>query len=348
MTKIRLQYINSYRDRHGKMRWYFRRAGFKKVALPGAVGSAEFMAAYQSALASASPMMTEIGASRTKPGTVAAAVVAYYNSREFRGLAAETQRGRRSILERLRKEYGDGPIATLQRHHIEQMLARIPTPAAARLFFVALRQVLGYAARMGMRRDDPTIGIKRPRLKSDGVYCWSDEDVKKFEATHPVGTRARLALALGVYLGQRNNDTIKLGWQHLRLDPENPGRYIIRMRQHKTGRVLDIPVHGKLQAILDVTPRTQMTFLLTRLGKPFARPTAFANWFRTQCDVAGLPGQCVFHGLRKVAARKLAEAGASTLIIASVTGHASLAEIARYTRQVDQLRLARRGIDLVS
>jgi hypothetical protein len=45
------QYCNGFLDRHGRARWYFRRAGFKKVPLPGLPWSPEFMAAYEQALA---------------------------------------------------------------------------------------------------------------------------------------------------------------------------------------------------------------------------------------------------------------------------------------------------------
>ena len=51
MTSIRLPYVQEYRDRHGKARRYFRRPGYKRVALPGTPGSPPFMAAYKSALA---------------------------------------------------------------------------------------------------------------------------------------------------------------------------------------------------------------------------------------------------------------------------------------------------------
>ena len=50
MTRIRLPYINEFRDRHGKIRRYLRQPGCKAVPLPGLAGSAEFMAAYQAAL----------------------------------------------------------------------------------------------------------------------------------------------------------------------------------------------------------------------------------------------------------------------------------------------------------
>jgi len=46
------------------------------------------------------------------------------------------------------------------------------------------------------------------------------------------------------------------------------------------------------------------------------------------------------HGLRKAAARRLAEAGFTEHDIASITGHASLREIVRYTKAVDQKKLA--------
>jgi hypothetical protein len=44
------KYVQGFIDRHGKARFYFRRAGFKTVALPGLPWSPEFMAAYEVAL----------------------------------------------------------------------------------------------------------------------------------------------------------------------------------------------------------------------------------------------------------------------------------------------------------
>ena len=55
MTKIRLKYVNEYRDRHGRVRRYFRRPGCRAIPLPGLPGSIEFMTAYEAALAIVSP-----------------------------------------------------------------------------------------------------------------------------------------------------------------------------------------------------------------------------------------------------------------------------------------------------
>jgi hypothetical protein len=67
MTKIRLKYVQTFRDRHGRRRAYLRIPGRKAVPLPGTLRSPEFMLAYQAALADA-PVGTAIGASRTIPG----------------------------------------------------------------------------------------------------------------------------------------------------------------------------------------------------------------------------------------------------------------------------------------
>ena len=53
-------------------------------------------------------------------------------------------------------------------------------------------------------------------------------------------------------------------------------------------------------------------------------------------EAAGLPAECVLHGLRKAAARKLAEAGCTTRQIMAITGHKSYSEIERYTKAAEQ------------
>lgn len=146
-------YVHAFIDRHGKARFYFRRAGFNRIALPGLPWSSEFMDAYERAKAGQARI--EIGATRTSVGTVAALVVAYLNSAAFHSLAPESRRTRRNILERFRVEHGDKRVALLQREHIERMLsAKIGTPVAALNWLVTLRVLMQFAVQNGMRRDD--------------------------------------------------------------------------------------------------------------------------------------------------------------------------------------------------
>jgi integrase len=338
MARIKLAHVNSIKDRHGRVRYYFRRRGFKNVRLLGLPGSAEFMEAYGAALADAKP--AEIGARRTQPGTVAALVAAYLGSIAFSNLAAETRRSRRGILERFRAEHGDKRVTLLGRQHVERMVAaKAATPSAARNFLNALRVLMHFAIETGIRSDDPTIGVKRVKLRTEGFRTWTEDDIGSFEAAHPIGTRARLALALLLYTGQRRSDVVRMGHQHLR-------GCDLHIRQQKTGKELTIPVLPELRAVLDATP-SDLTFLTTASGKPFT-PAGFTNWFREMCNEAGLPKGLSAHGLRKATCRRLAEAGRSAMEIAAISGHGSLQEIERYTRAADQARMARAAIGSLS
>src|SRR5262245_64940462 len=91
--------------------FYFRRAGFKTVSLPGLPWSPEFMSAYERACAG-QPM--EFGRKRTAPGTIRALAVSYYNSLAFRSMKPITQSVYRNRIDRFcsekdkdGKEFGD-------------------------------------------------------------------------------------------------------------------------------------------------------------------------------------------------------------------------------------------------
>jgi integrase len=101
-------------------------------------------------------------------------------------------------------------------------------------------------------------------------------------------------------------------------------------------------LHPKLKAALASVPRTNLTFLVTEWGRPFTA-AGFGNWFRDRCNEAGLR-HCSFHGLRKAAATRLANAGCTAEQIKARTGHKSLAEVGRYTKAADQERLARQAL----
>jgi integrase len=333
MTRIKLDYVHEYRDRHSKVRRYFRRPGFKRIALPGLPGSDEFMTAYQLALAG-QPSRIEVGAGRTRPGTVNAAIVGYYTSVAFRSLAAGTQKLQRSILERFRAEHGDKRIALLPRDFIIRTLGR-RSPSVARNWLKTLRALLQFAMTEGFRADDPTQGVKPPRIKTDGIHTWTEAEIAQYEARHPVGTKARLALALLLYTAQRRGDVVGMGRQHVR-------NGMIAVRQQKTGAMLQIPIHPKLWEALGTTSEKHLTFLVTEFGKPFSF-AGFGNWFRERCNDAALPARCSAHGLRKAACRRLAEAGCTAHQIRAISGHVSLREVERYTKAADQAELARQA-----
>jgi integrase len=329
-STFRLKFVQGWVDRDGRVHHYFRRAGYPRIRLSGLVGSTEFMAAYAAALDS---VMTEIGATkRSKPGSVSAAIASYYSSPSFKTLAASSQVVRKAVLEAFRREHGDKPIAAMPKKFIAALLDSM-SPTAARNWLKALRALVEHCIDVDMLKENLTLGIRLRPIKSDGFHTWTEDEIAQFATAHPIGSRERLAFALGLYSGQRRGDVIRMGRQHIR----GGALYV---KQAKTGATLAIPLHSELQAVLDATPGNNLTFLTTlRSGKPFAG-MAFTQWFTAACAKAGLPARCTFHGLRKAACRRLAEAGCTVHEIAAISGHKSLKEVERYTKAVDQARLA--------
>jgi integrase len=324
-------------NRHGKAtaRYYFRRRGSKQVPLPGLPGSPEFEEAYQLALTG---MPSPVPAARwARAGSIDALIIAYFNSPAFLALATATQSTYRGILETFAHEHGAKPYGMLTRKHLEAMLARkMKTPAAANHWLRLIKTLTRFAVRQELRADDPARDIDYIRRKATGFHTWSEDEIAQFEAHHPIGSKARLALALLLYTAQRRSDVVKMGRQHVR-------NGVVQVRQQKTGAMLAIPMHPELAAIVDATPSEHLTFLTTAYGKPFTA-AGFGNWFREQCDAASLPKHCAAHGLRKAACRRLAEAGCSANVIAAISGHTTLREVERYTKAADQERMARQGM----
>ena len=331
-------YVQGFRDRHGKARYYFRKPGSKRVPLPGLPQSPEFMAAHEAAMKGERLPRHEVGSERTMPGSINALCIAYFGSGDFKVLSPSTQCTYRGILEHFRAEHGTKRVAMLQRQHILRIMAsKVETPAAAHNLLRMIRLIMKFAVMHGWRPDDPTVGLKSPKMKSGGFYTWTEEDIARFESKHPIGSRARLAFALLLYTAQRRSDAIRMGKQHIRDG-------VLAIRQQKTGTLVEVPVHSDLRAIIDATPSDHLTFLTTDLGKPFSA-AGFGNWFRDVCRDAGLPNGCAAHGLRKAASRRLAEAGCTAHEIMAWTGHKTLREVTCYTEAADRRALAVTAIE---
>jgi integrase len=69
-----------------------------------------------------------------------------------------------------------------------------------------------------------------------------------------------------------------------------------------------------------------------------------SKWFANAIDEAGLPDECKMHGLRKTAAKTLAEVGCTAHEIMAMTGHKSLKAVERYTQAAAQKLLAKSAV----
>ncbi|MFZ1106940.1 MAG: tyrosine-type recombinase/integrase [Rhodomicrobium sp.] len=324
--------------RDGPGFWYYVRKGYQRVRLPGLPWSPEFMAAYEKA-SKAAP--APVGAERTVQGSLNALIIAYYGSSDWRRLAPTTQRTYRGVLERMREDLGKYPVAGFEPKHVFAIIEkRSGTPAAANRVHSLLEILLDYAVKIGTANGNPARLVKKLRYKKEGFHTWTDGEVRQFRAHWPIGTRERLALELLLTTSQRSGDVRTMGLHQIAGDE-------VSFVQGKTGQPVWLPLTDELAAALkDTALIGRETILVTGHGKPFSEKY-FYNWFKRASKAAGLP-HCCPHGLRKTAARQLAESGCTELQIQAVTGHRTSKEVSRYTKEANRKLLAQQAFKLRS
>lgn len=318
MKAIRLRYVHEYTDRRGKVRRYFRRHG-RRVALPGAPGSPEFMAAYNEAMKEterAAPPSARL----VQPYSVAYVIRSYLGSQQFARLKPVTQSTYRNVLRRIENECGDKSAISMNRQDVVGILDK-QSAGSVKNWLAMFRILSRHMLDMGWRETDPTLRLRKPKA-GKGFEVWTIEDAARFLKAHPVGSRARLAFLLLALTGQRRSDVVAMGRQHV-----TSGRLVIT--QSKTGNRVSLPVLPMLQAEIDRLPRDQMTFLVTRQGAPFTA-AGFGNHFREVCDEAGVGKSA--HGLRKFLGTLLAETGSSHKEVMAILGHVTESEATHYIK----------------
>ena len=335
MAQITLPYVHEYRDRHGKIRRYFRRSGLPRVPLIGAPGSPEFMAAYQAATSGLPPAPQ----SGNGPGTFGGLVTDYYRSPEFANLRPSSQRVYRLILGGLVEQHGYRLVRDLEPNKARIIVQSVGTtrPGMANLTISILKRLMAFAIKIGLRNDNPIVGIDRYRLGSH--HTWADEELAAYEARWPLGTRERLAFALLLYTGQRVGDVVKLKRSDI-------SSGMIHLVQQKTGMPLAIPIHPALDRAMRSGPANGLYLIGDKNGRPIAA-ASLTRLIRRAVATADLPDRCKPHGLRKAILRRLAEAGATAKQIAAVSGHKTLGEVERYTRAADQAIMSKAALGLL-
>jgi integrase len=341
LARIRLKFVNSYFDRHGVLRHYFRRRGMKTgIRLHGLPGSEQFMAAYAQALAGLPDVdKPEIGAKRTLPGTINALVVSYYRSVGWTALEEGTRNLRRPVIERFRERHGSKRVALLRHEHVANMLAGIDTVPAKRAWLAAIRPLLQHAV-PAMVKEDPTAWIAMPKIKIKGHHSWTDGEIAQFRAYWPYGTEPRLVLEFAFETVSRRGEIVRLGPQHVYMDDGQPWIRIARTHRSKD---VDIPISPELMAAIDAMPKTHLTFLVNAYGKPRSNQ-GLANHFVKWARAAGLPDHCRLHGLKKAGMSRDASDGFSTHELMAKSGHKTLAMVELYTKAANDKKLAASGM----
>jgi len=319
-------------SRHGTARWVVRVGHGPRIALEGEYGTEKFEASYHKAIERGicTPRRTNAD------GTLSWLVARYQGSSAWSSLAKATQRQRANFFKGTLTTAGEMPYKDITRKHIiEGREARKHTPNQANNWLKAIRRLFAWAVEQEFLTVNPVEGVKNvKRPKTGGFDPWSEADVDAFERRWRVGSRERLAFTILLCTGLRRGDATRLGRQHVKGGTA-------RIKAEKTGTQLTIPILPELQNIIERTPVGSLTYISTEIGKPLTKES-FGNWFSQACRAAGVNKSA--HGLRKLAATRLANAGVSEAELDAIMGWTPGSGMSRvYTRNRDTERLARQA-----
>lgn len=321
------------RTRHGRMVVYFRRGKGKRIRLPD-YGSEGFEEAYKAALVQGDAPTP--GRRKLKAGSLGWLIARYRETGEYLALSPATRKQRDNIFKHVVDQSGHVPAQLVTKAKIEQAKQkRVATPAQSRNFLDAMRGLFAWAVAAEFVKENPTEGVHNPpRKKGPGFKAWTDEDVALYEARWPAGSKERVWLHVLLYTGLRRGDAVRIGKQHVRDG-------VATIRTEKTGAEVYITILPPLAHGLATGMTGDLAFICGADKRPLTKET-FGNYFREACNAAGIVGKSA-HGVRKLSATRVAEAGATVAELEAMFGWEGGAMASLYTRTANRRRLAAEG-----
>lgn len=333
--------VSSFVDRHGKLRYRFRKAGYSPAYFKAHPNTPEGKAELR-AMIERKPVATD----RYARGTVGWAAGRYFASPAFTGRKnAETAANARRILEPFVGGFANDQLGGFRFDHIETILSEAAKPrkvgkrkrggpSAADNLRGELKPLFDYGFKLlGIEKPNPVDQAAPITVPKRGFHSWDEDEIAQFRAHYPLGTKARLALEIFLWTWQRRGDAVAFGRKHMR-----DGK--VAFTQSKTSKTLWLPAAPQMLAAISAMPVVGTeTFIVTDYGKPFSK-AGFGNWFADRCKEAGLPDRCRAHGLRKAGARRAADLQASNQMLKAVGGWSGDQEVSTYTADANQARLA--------
>lgn len=273
-----------------------------------------------------------------EPNTVGALVVAFKSSPEWKGYAATTRARHTTYLRPWEDDrFYRMPITAIGRKQVMALRDAIASTrgnGAGTGFGRVAAALFGWAVDRGWLDYSPVHRIRA--LPGGTLPAWTEAQIDHALAALPEPFRRVVVLAL--HTGQRRGDLCAMRWAQI-------AGGTVRLRQGKTGVELAIPIGAELAA--ELATWRQDTPSAHILKQPQGLPWTDNHMSRAMAKAlqdAGLPKGLNVHGLRKAAARRLAEAGCTVHQIAAITGHKTLSMVAHYTASVDQAKMARAAV----
>ena len=255
MPRPRPPRLHRQRTRHGKTVWYVRDGHGPRVRLRAEFGSPEFEVEYQVAI---SGQAVERGKKGAAVGSLMWLFDRYRETVAWSGLSWQRGVSAKTSCKGVLKQAGYEPATAIKRAHIVAgRNRRAATPATSKHFLDAMRGLFRWALDAGHVKVDPTLGVKNPTLskKGGGFPVWTEDDVARYEARWPIGTKERVWLDVLAFTGLRRGDAVQLGRQHVRDG-------VATIRTEKTGvTVTIVSILPTLAATLAAGPCGELAFI---------------------------------------------------------------------------------------
>lgn len=338
MPRPRPPHLQRQVTRHGKAVWYVRIAKGPRVRIRAQFGTPEFDVEYQAALTE-SPRPAR---QAPLPGTLAWLIARYRETTGWSDLSLATRRQRENIFHHVIQTAG-GQLASkiTVKTVLEGRDRRAHTPAQARNFLDAIRGLFRWAHQAGLVKTDPTIGVKNPkRRKGPGFPAWTEDDGLAYERRWPLGTKERVWFEVLLNTGGRRGDAVRLGRPHVR-----DGVATFRTEKSQGEITITIPILPPLVRALEAGPCGDLTFIAGERGRPMTKES-FGNEFSKAARAAGVKKSA--HGVRKLAATRAANNGATVAQLNAIFGWTGSAMASLYTREADRRRLGLEAAHLLA
>lgn len=357
--------------------WYFRHRSFSKPRrIPGEPGHPEFHRVYSALLAEAKGEQ-QVAMERADKRSVRWLVEQYQASDEWTELSDASRRDYSRQLDRLCELGGDLAFAEMTKRGVLALRTRVKADVAtsrqlalakreqqdrARVeagkevitkralpkitsgsrtadYFVAVLSALYSWAieheELPAHTTNPAAKTKKLRKKSsvEGHRPWTEEQIIAVLEKAPRAIYD--GVIVGLYTGQRLKNCV-------RMTTEDIVHPVVRIRQYKTGNLVDVRATGPLLEL--VTRRKSAgdecsNIVIRDNGTPFSE-RLFSEHLRKFLDSLGFK-DISFHGLRYAAAGTLNEAGATISTIISILGHSTYEMAIKYlSAREDQKRAA--------
>jgi integrase len=340
MPRPRPLHLQRHVTRHGRAVWYVRVARGSRIRIRAPFGSPEFDDEYQAAVKALRGGKPQRQDSGTPIGSLAWLVDRYRETGAWTGLSLATRRQRENILKHVLESAGRQPVTKITKATIVAGRDRRAkdAPFQARHFLDTMRGLFRWAVEAGLVKIDPTAGVSDPTLPtSDGFAVWTEDDVAAYQKRWPIGTRQRVWLDVLLYTGLRRGDAVLLGRQHVR-----DGAATIKTE--KTDTEVTLPILPVLAETLAAGPCGDLQFIANVNGRPFTKES-FGNAFADACRKAGISKSA--HGIRKLAATRAANAGATEAQLKAIFGWTNSKMPTLYTRAANNRRLAKDAMHLL-